>query len=158
MPRSMMEMQVFGAKASAADIAEMGTRAMAMQPAFAVIRELIQAGFAANFVSEGGVFDESWPPLSDRTIALKGNDAILQASGALRSALEGGAGRRSRAGRTSLSVGIDGKKLFYARFAQGGTEGQGAEPARPIVGISSRDTEASISTMEHYIVSGLGVL
>lgn len=148
----MVEVQVFGAKASAGDIATMGTRAMAMQPAFGVIRELILKGFAANFDSEGGAFGEAWPPLAESTIKRKGNSNVLEETGKLRAALMGGTGRRSRAGASRLTVGIDGRSLYYARFAQGGTEA--GEPKRPIVGISSGAVEESISLIERYLLHG----
>lgn len=126
-----------------------------------VIRRLLIEGHRKQFLSKGGFLGSPWPALAPGTLARKvrmgQSSRPMEATGALKRALEGGRGKVTRVTRSSVTVGTS---LFYAVFHMKGSKGKGRQrntPARPPVGISDVQYEAALSIMERYLLKGIAL-
>jgi hypothetical protein len=153
-----IDVHVIGAKEAAAKLNLVGARAADMRPAFIAVRELLLEGHKRQFESKGQYLGTPWAPLSDATLERKSREGqsteILNATGALQNALEGGSGKVGTVGKTFARAGVSGK-LFEARFAQAGASGEnrrGSEPARTIVGIGIAEGEEAVNILEAFLV------
>lgn len=147
----MFEFQIVGAENAASNMAQIGHRAVDAKPVLALVRDLLIAGHAEAFATQGASFGEPWPALSPETLE-RGGRQPLERTGALKRSLEGGAGRKTSVAKRSVSVGTS---LWYGRFAQAGTSR--GEPRRAIVGIGSADAEKILTMLQAFIMYGRGV-
>jgi hypothetical protein len=148
---------VIGDKEAAAKIQLVGAKAENATPAFVAIRELLLEGHKRQFESKGAFLGTPWAPLSPATIERKGREGesseILNATGALATALGGGQGKVGTVGKSFARAGVSGK-LFQARFAQAGAGGKrrGDESPRPIVGIGLSEGQEAIDILEAFLL------
>lgn len=139
------DIDAVGAHALIDGVAE---RAVNMAPAFAIIAKLLESGRARIFESEGEYIGAPWPGLAESTQERKSRMGLpseeMVETGALKSAVEGGAGAVTRITPTTIRVGVLGD-FFYARFNM---------DRRPIVGINEADRAASVAIVQHYLEHG----
>lgn len=140
--------QVIGEDKAALHIQEMATRAANLRPALNEMKKLINDGFRKQFESQGAYFGSPWPALDPDTVERKGSSSPLVASGKLRAALSGGAGRKTRVTSSSVTVGTS---LWYAHFA----EGTGRQPERKLSGVAPTQLIEAKNILERYVVHGL---
>ena len=141
-------MQAFNAKPTAERIQAVGARALVPTPALEAAREVLKAGIARNFDSQGATFGGPWPPLAASTLERKGRQGlpseILKARGVLaRNAARGG--KKGSVGKYSVRVGI---ATWYAQFAQT------KNPRRVIVGVDQKDFGKIIGLLYRWIGEG----
>ena len=148
----MLKVEERGAEETSKHLREIGERSLDARPAMRRIREIMEKGNRRNFESRGGYFGSSWDGLADSTRERKArrgqSSTPLRATGALKSSLSGGKGRRGGATRSSARAGTS---IWYAVFAEAGTT---KAPKREIVGISKRDLERSEKLLENFLTSG----
>jgi phage gpG-like protein len=162
-----MSLQMDGLDSSAAMLRDAAARGEDMRPAMRRVGLLFMAGNKEQFASHGSYLDTPWPPNSSETLARKAREGVpalgglMVDSGDLEQSLAGGKGGFLRARRGSVSVGTS---LFYAIFAMGGASGKGSnsaasrgarrgvEPARPIMGISEAERQASLGILTDYLL------
>jgi hypothetical protein len=136
------------------------TRTLDLRIPFREVVGILQEGNERNFASSGGFFGREWAPLADSTLERKARDGLparpLVATGALMRAIQGGAGKTSRAGKTSASAGV-GRRVFWGRFAMSGAKGanrRGEQPPRTIVGATEIQRREAIGTVNSYLLRG----
>lgn len=153
--------KITGDEDAARNVLNIGKRARDPRPATKAAAEILQRGVKSNFESQGSDFGEPWAPNAAATQRRKGGGAVLEDSGRLARAAKGGAGKRKRSSKRGAMAGVGGKSLFYARFAQAGTEKHGkrgsAQPPRRIVGVSKGD-RALITHLVNAYVKDEGLL
>lgn len=97
---------------------ELAALAAALDGSFAeplaLCADAIQDGFGANIVAARGPNGEAWPPHAPSTVARYGPHPLLQLSGKLREAAEGGPGRIREITDMEAIVGVDGGAIPYA--------------------------------------------
>lgn len=119
---------------------------------FAQIGDDLQADFALNMASEGGLFAGGWAPLLEKTIQERvrkgyGAGPILYRTGELAHSLSGdGNGAVKEVTPTSVTVGTD---VFYGKFHQTGTRRN--LPARRIIGLSWARRSLIVRRLADYI-------
>jgi hypothetical protein len=154
-----VDVDVYGAGTAAGALRRIGAHAVDPRPAMIAIRELLAEGNRQQFASRGSFLSTPWPSNSPGTLARKARmgqgSSPMQASGALGAAIGGGAGKRTRVSRTSVSVGVA-PSLFYAvfHFKDIVRSRGGAEPARPPIGISLAERQTALTILEHYLMTG----
>lgn len=153
-----MEFEVRGNRQAAIRFRVMADKALDAKPVMAVIRELIIRGHREQFDTHGGFLGDEWPPLADATIARKQREGLpeepLVATGALGTALAGGAGKSTTVTRAMVRVGLNKRTLWYAIFAASGASEQGrrgSEPPRPITGMNVDEGEEAISMIQKFV-------
>lgn len=158
---NFIDVQVIGEKEAAQKLYLLGARAENATPAFIAIRALLFEGHKRQFESQGEFLGTPWAPLTEATVERKTRQGlpneVLKATGALETALRGGAGKVGTVGKSFARAGVSGR-LYWARFAQAGASGslyrRGSEIARPIVGISIEEGVEAVDILESFIVRG----
>ncbi len=143
---------VKGDEDAARHLLDVGRRARDPRRATRAAAEILQRGIADNFQSKGADFGEPWAPNAAATRERKGHGDVLEDSGRLARAMGGGSGKRKSSTKRGAKVGVGGKSLFYARFAQSGVEGHA--PARRIVGVTATDRRVIVGLVSRYVREG----
>lgn len=118
---------------------------------FTEIADDLQADFAQNMATEGGLFAGGWAPLQANTIAERvrkgyGAGPILWRTGELGHSLAGDGGNAIKEiTPTSVTVGTS---VFYATFHQTGTRKM---PQRRIIGLSWSRRSLIVRRLADYI-------
>lgn len=148
------DVSILGDEALRRDLEQLGDKASDMKPAFwAVLRSVLVPRLRARFSGSG------WEPLSESTVEWKNrrnlDPRIMRATGALESALTASgkaSGRLQTVGKSTVRVGA-GKKLFYARFHQFGTDKM---PKRELFGWEQSDRSRALRILDSYLFRGVG--
>lgn len=137
----------------------MADRTMDMRPAMLEVKEVMMAGHIANFEGQGSEFGEKWKLNTPGTLARKlrmgqGNEP-MKATGALERALQGGKGKRTRVGKSSVRVGVSLKQARYNLIGSYTAETGSRRPRRATIGMSRATRGKSLKICERFIVEGL---
>lgn len=129
-----------------------GDNAGDMSPAFReIVDDFAKLGFR-QFQSEGRLASGGWAPLAASTIAAKGHDTILSATGDLETSLTG----TSDGGLRSVKIGRDEMEFIsrvpYARYHQRGTSKM---PRRRPFELRDRDRRKVVKRMQDHLVKDL---
>jgi len=107
------------------------------RPVWAGIREVYNRHQRRHFATEGAATGSPWTDLSPVYKAWKEKKhpgaPILVLTGALREAATGGKGSVNRERKRSLTLGVKGGVVPYARYHQTGKRGPPRLPARPVI-------------------------
>lgn len=162
-----VDIRMDGIDPSAAMLRDAAARGEDMRPAMRRVGLLFMEGNKQQFASHGSLLGTPWPANSPETIARRAREGVsslgglMVNSGDLEQSLGGGKGGFLRARRGSVSVGTS---LFYAIFAMGGASGKGshsaasrgarrgAEPARPVMGISEAERQESLGILTDFLL------
>jgi hypothetical protein len=152
-----MSLDIEGLPSTTAMLRDAAARGEDMRPAMARIKVLFIEGHTEQFSSKGAFLGTPWPPNAPETVARKAREGIpalndvMVGEGTLAEALRGGKGSRTRVSKGSVSVGVS---LIQALFSQGGASGarRGVQPARPVLGISDGERDASLSILTDFLL------
>lgn len=151
-----MEFTVTGENLAAERIQLIGARGTNLAPVMELIKQIIMEGHAKQFESKGGYLGTPWPALATSTVVRKEEQGLpsdtLEATGALRTALMGGTGRKTSVTRTLVRVGLAKSVAWYGLFAARGTK---REPARPITGMTPTSSEEALGMIQRYVTEGV---
>ena len=147
------DLEIKGDSTATARMEELSNRAVNLSPVLTAAGEIMKKGLAKQFDSKGaylGGKGTPWPKLAKATVERKVrqgfNPDILRANGELEESLRGGSGHVFRVAKTQVRTGT---KDYRARFHQGGTIK--GEPARKLVGLSTRDREKIFSLVRKHM-------
>lgn len=143
------------------DIAEMRARAMDAKPATRKVRDLLLASNAKQFQSSGSGLGKPWAPLTPATLERKSREGLdlrpmHGKTGALKTSLEGGKGKRTGATKSTARAGSG---VWYSIFARG-TKGSiyshnTGEVTRKLIGFTTAECEEIMQIVSSYIVHGI---